>query len=130
MATSKDTVQSFYQSLANGDPAGAFSLLAEDIEWNEAEGNPLADRNPYRGAGAIADGVFGRLAAIFDDFAAIPEEFIAEGERVIVIARYFGTHKDSGTPLNCQAVHSWWVDNGKLIKFQQYADTEQLARLS
>jgi hypothetical protein len=27
-------------------------------------------------------------------------------------------------------VHFWWVEHGKLIKFRQYADTEQLARLS
>ena len=29
-----------------------------------------------------------------------------------------------------QAVHSWWVDGGKIVRFQQYADTAQLARLA
>jgi len=126
----KSVVQSFYGHLKDGDPAAAFALLAEDVEWNEAEGNPLADRNPYRGAAQIGEGVFARLTEMFDGFAAVPEEFIAEGDRVIVIARYHGTHKKTGTPLNCQAVHSWWVDGGQLAKFQQYADTEQLSRLS
>jgi ketosteroid isomerase-like protein len=27
-------------------------------------------------------------------------------------------------------VHSWWVDGGKIVRFQQYADTAQLWRLS
>ena len=95
-----------------------------------AEGNPLADRNPYRGAGQIAAGVFGRLGAIFEGFAALPDEFIAENERVIVIGRYRGTHRKSGAELDCQAVHSWWVDGDRIVRFQQYADTAQLARLA
>ena len=126
----KSVVQTFYGHLEDGDPPSAFALLSDDIEWNEAEGNPLADRNPYRGAAEIGEGVFGRLAEVFESFAAVPEEFIAEGNRVIAIARYTGTHKSTGTPLNCQAVHSWWVDGGRIVKFQQYADTEQLSRLS
>ncbi len=127
---SRTLVQSFYGHLKDGNSPAAFALLADDIEWNEAEGNPLADRNPYIGAAAIAEGVFARLREIFDGFASKPEEFIADGNRVVVICRYFGTHKATGTPLNCQAVHSWTVDGDKIVRFQQYADTEQLSRLS
>jgi ketosteroid isomerase-like protein len=125
----RTTVQSFYANLAGGRPDAAFALCSDDIEWNEAEGNPLADRNPYRGAGEIAEGVFGGLA-IFEGFAAVPDEFIAENGRVIVIGRYHGMHRKSGAKLDCQAVYSWWVDGGRIVRFQQYADTAQLARLS
>ena len=62
--------------------------------------------------------------------AALQDEFIAENGRVIVIGRYHGTHRRSGAKLDCQAVHSWWVDGGKIVRFQQYADTAQLARLA
>ena len=126
----RSVVQSFYANLAGGKPDAAFALCSDDIEWNEAEGNPLADRNPYRGVNQIAEGVFGRLGAIFEGFAAVPDEFIAENGRVIVIGRYHGTHRKSGARLDCQAVHSWWVDGGKIVRFQQYADTAQLLRLS
>jgi uncharacterized protein len=88
----RSVVQSFYSNLAGGRPDALFALCSDDIEWNEAEINPLADRNPYRGVHQIAEGVFGRLGAIF--------------------------------------VHSWWVKGGKIVRFQQYADTAQLARLS
>ena len=110
----RSVVQSFYANLAGGKPDAAFALCSDDIEWNEAEGNPLADRNPYRGVNQIAEGVFGRLGAIFEGFAAVPDEFIAENGRVIVIGRYHGTHRKSGARLDCQAVHSWWVDGGKM----------------
>lgn len=130
MSDAKSLVQSLYGHLKDGNPGGAFALLAGDIEWNEAEGNPLADRNPYIGAAAIGEGVFGRLGAMFDGFAAVPEEFVAQGDRVVVFCRYYGTHRATGEALNCQAVHSWWVDGDTIVKFQQYADTAQLSRLS
>lgn len=123
-------VRNFYTSLAGGDVPAAFGLLADDIVWNEAEGNPLADQNPYTSAGAIGEGVFGRLAAIFDGFAAAPEEFVAQGNRVAVFGRYHGTHKATGEALDCQFVHSWTVSGERIVQFQQYADTAQLARLS
>jgi ketosteroid isomerase-like protein len=81
----RSVVQSFYANLAGGKPDAAFALCSDDIEWNEAEGNPLADRNPYRGVKQIAEGVLGRLGAIFEGFAAVPDEFIAENRRVIVL---------------------------------------------
>jgi ketosteroid isomerase-like protein len=105
-------------------------LFADDIGWNEAESNPLADRDPYRGANRIAQGVFGRLGVIFEGFAAVPDEFIAENGRVIVIARYHGTHRKSGARLDCHAVHSGWVDGAKIVRVQQYADIAQLCRLN
>ena len=126
----KSVVQSFYANLGAGKPDAAFALFSDDIEWNEAEGNSLADRNPYRGVKQIAEGVFGRLGEIFEGFAAVPDEFIAENGRVIVIGRYHGTHRKTGATLDCPAVHSWWVDRGKIVRFQQYADTAQLCRLS
>jgi ketosteroid isomerase-like protein len=97
-ADARSVVKSFCANLAEGKPQAAFALCSDGIEWNEAEGNPLADRNPYRGASQIAEGVFGRLGAIFEGFA--------------------------------QAVHSWWVEGGRIVRFQQYADTAQLARLA
>lgn len=74
-------------------PPAAFALLVDDVEWNEVKSNSLADCNLYRGAAAIGEGVFGRLPQMYDGFAAVPEKFIAEGDRVIVILRYFGTQK-------------------------------------
>jgi ketosteroid isomerase-like protein len=96
-ADARSVVKSFYANLAEGKPQAAFALCSDGIEWNEAEGNPLADRNPYR---------------------------------VIVIGRYHGTHRKGGAKLDCQPVHSWWVEGGRIVRFQQYADTAQLARLA
>ena len=60
------TIAAGYAAIANNDPSVLFGAMAPDIQWNEAEGNPLADRNPSVGAQAVGDGVFGRLLAAID----------------------------------------------------------------
>ncbi|MDT8442445.1 MAG: nuclear transport factor 2 family protein [Desulfuromonadales bacterium] len=40
-------VEAAYEALAQGDMDRFAGLMAPDIVWNEAEGNPYADLNPY-----------------------------------------------------------------------------------
>jgi ketosteroid isomerase-like protein len=99
------------------------------ISWNEAEGNPLADRNPYVGAQAIGEGVFGRLLAALDTFAAVPTDFIDGGDTVVVLGRYGGTMKAGGATLDAQFCHVYRFRDGKVVAFQQYTDSAQWSRL-
>ena len=98
--SSVQTLQSAYAALANNDPSLLFGAMAPDIQWHEAEGNPLADRNPYVGAQAVGEGVFGRLLAAIDGFTAAPDRFVDGGDYVIVLGRYGGTMKHSGAKLD------------------------------
>ena len=75
------------------------------INWNEAEGTPLADRNPYVGPQAVGEGVFGRMMAAIDNFTAVPGTFIDGGDDVVVLGRYRGTMKDGGATLDCPFCH-------------------------
>lgn len=56
---SLQTIQAAYAAFANNDPSVLFAARAPEIQWNEAEGSPRSDRNPYVGAQAIGEGVFG-----------------------------------------------------------------------
>jgi len=80
-----------------------FGAMAPAFEWNEAQGDSLADRNPYVGAQAIDEGVFGR---------------------------YGGTRKHSGTSLDTPFCHVYRFDGDRIVSFQQYTDTEQWARVT
>lgn len=123
------TIQAAYAAFANNDPTVLFGAMAPDIQWFEAEGNPLADRNPYVGAMAIGEGVFGRLLAAIDGFSAVPDRFVDGGDDVIVLGRYGGTMKASGATLDAPFCHVYRFANGRVVSFQQYTDTEQWARL-
>lgn len=96
----KAVVETVYVAVADGDMARFAALMAPDIVWNEAEGNPYADKNPYIGPDAVMSGLFARLASEWDDFSATPHEFVVEGERVVVFGRYKEVYKATGTALD------------------------------
>lgn len=122
-SSARAAVDAVYAGFAAGDIPMAISTMAPDIEWSEAQGNPYADKNPYIGPDAIVSGLFARLGGEWADFAATPEEFISEGNRVVVFGRYSGVYLASGKTLDAPFVHSWTVNDGKIAKFQQYTDT-------
>jgi hypothetical protein len=95
-----ETIKAAYAAFGRNDPSVLFGAMDPAINWNEAEGYQLADRNPYVGPSAIGDGVFGRLLGAIDQFSAVPSAFIDGGDHVVVLGRYGGTMKTGGATLD------------------------------
>ena len=76
-----ETINAAYAALGRNDPSVLFAAMDPAITWNEAIGNPLADRNPYVGPQAVGEGVFARLLAAIDNFTAVPSTIIDGGDR-------------------------------------------------
>lgn len=123
-------IRAMYEAFAKGDAAGVLGRMAPGMVWNEAEGFLYADRNPYVGPDAIAQGIFMRIAAEWDGFAVKPEEILDAGDTVVAMGRYTGKYKKTGRTLNAQFAHVWRVEGGKAARFQQYTDTLQSARVA
>jgi uncharacterized protein len=118
-----ERVRALYAAFANGDIPAALETMAPDIVWNEADNYPYADRNPYIGPVAVLHGVFARIGADWEGFAANSEEIIDGGDTIVSLGHYAGTFKANGKPMRAQFVHVFRVKNGKITGFQQYADT-------
>jgi len=56
-----EIVKEMYDAVAKGDFPAFLGAMDEAIEWNEAENFPYADRNPYIGPQAVAEGVLAAL---------------------------------------------------------------------
>jgi ketosteroid isomerase-like protein len=123
-----ETIRALYAAFAKGDITAVLGALAPDAEWREADNFIYADGNPYVGSSAILQGVFMRLATEWDGFAAKPEQFLDAGDSVIATGRYTAVHKATGKSIDAQFTHFWTLENGKVTRFQQYADTLQVAR--
>ena len=124
-----ETVKASYAAFGRNDPSVLFGAMDPAITWLQAEGNPLADRNPYIGPQAVGEGVFGRLMAAIDNFTAVPTTFIDGGDHVVVLGRYGGTMKNGGTTLDSPFCHVFRFHGDKIVKLEQYTDTAQWARL-
>ena len=102
--------------------------MAENIEWSEAEGFPLA--GTYIGPQAVLEGVFMRLGEIGDEFAAVPDQIVAEGDTVVALGNYSWKHKSSEASAVVKMAHVWTVADGQLATFQQHVDTVRVRELS
>lgn len=123
--TNLELIKGIYAAFAKGDVGAVLGAFDAGIVWNEAEGFVYADRNPYTGPMAVAEGVFGRIVADVKDFAATPASYIDGGATVVVEGRYTGTMNATGKPVNAQFAHVWGIAGGRVVRFQQYTDTQQ-----
>ena len=116
-----NSVQRAYDAFARGDIPAVLGFLNPDVKWTEAEGFPYG--GTYVGPDAVLEGVFMRLGAEWDGFAAVPDEFIDGGDTVVVLGKYSGTYKATGKSFQADFAHVWKVREGKAVNFVQYADT-------
>jgi hypothetical protein len=121
-------IENLYAAFARGDAPTVLAGMDPAIVWNEAEGNPYADLNPYTGPGAVAQGLFFRLATEWDAFQVHPATILDAGDTVVALGRYTGTYKATGTSMDAQFAHVFTLRDSKVIAFQQYTDTAQMVR--
>jgi len=134
IASSPDNVsivQSDYSAFAAGDVESVLATFDPNIVWNEAENFPYADGNPYVGGEAIVNGVFARLGEEWDGFHLTDLKFHdMSSNMVLVTGRYKGTYKKTGKAMDVQMAHLWTLNNGKVVAFQQFADTKGVANVT
>ena len=120
-------VRGLYDSFGKGDVAAVLGALDSTVEWRAAEGMIYADKSPYIGPDAVAQGVFQRIVTDVDSLSVVPQRFIDGGDVVVVEGRYRGKVRATGTRIDAQFAHVYDVRNGKIVRLQQYTDTRQWA---
>ena len=121
-------IQKLYEDFARGDIPAVGAAMSINIEWNEAENFPFADGNPYIGLDAILEGVFGRIGEEWDYWNLADLNFNEmSNNKILVTGRYKAKYKKNGAIINLQMSHLWDLKDGKITKFQQYADTKGIA---
>lgn len=119
-------VDGLYQAFAKGDIPAALAPMAPDIVWNEAEGFPYSDNNPYIGPDAVLNGVFARIGAEWEYWNLTDIQLHdMSNNKVLATLRYDAKHKATGKELDAQTAHLWTLKDGKIVAFQQFTDTEQ-----
>lgn len=123
--TNVQTVKDFFAAIGRGDREGLLAVTAEDIEWIiPGEDWPLA--GAYRGRAGLADLV--QKASGLETSFPEPLEYVAQGDRVMVVGFATGKVKATNRTFEDHFVFAITVQDGKLTKIREYVDTQALAR--
>ena len=117
-----DLVKSAYEKFGNGDIPGLLSLFSDDIDWS----TPHLEDAPFGGRllGLQEVGEFFKTLGETEDFAYFePTEFIAQGDRVVVLGRSKSTVKPTNRSYEVDWVHVITVHEGKVTNFAEYFDS-------
>ena len=121
-------VKDFFAAMGRGDKQGLLALSAENIEWIvPGEDWPLA--GTHRGHAGLAD-VLQKANETVETSYPEPPEFIAQGDRVVVVGFARGRIKATNKTFKDNWVFAITVRNGKVTKIREYIDTQALARAS
>lgn len=126
MTSHSDTIASLYAAFARGDVPAVLAAVAPDISWTQAEGFPYP--GTHIGQDAVLQNVFARLGSEWDGYAAVPNEFIAQGNTVVALGEYSGTYKATGKFFRTPFVHVWRFAGDTAISFRQHTDTAVVQR--
>jgi len=121
-------VKDFFAAMGGHDKHELMALAAEDIEWIiPGEGWPLA--GTHRGHAELAD-VLQKASEEVETTYPKPPEFVAQGDRVLVVGVATGKIKATNKPFKDDWVFDITVRNGKVTNIREYIDTQALARAS
>jgi uncharacterized protein len=119
-------VKDFFAAMGRGDKQGLLALSAENIEWIiPGEDWPLAGM--HRGHAGLA-GLLQKASEMVETSYPKPPEFVAQGDRVLVIGSATGKIKATNKPFKDDWVFAITVRSGKVANIREYIDTQALAR--
>ena len=121
-------VKDFFAAMGSDNERDLLALAAEDIEWIiPGEDWPLA--GTHRGHAGLAD-VLKKASEEVETKYPKPREFVAQGDRVLVVGVATGKIKATNKPFKDDWVFDITVRDGKVAHIQEYIDTQALARAS
>src|ERR1039458_3237901 len=121
-------VKDFFAAIGSGDKQRVLALVAEEIEWIvPGEGWPLA--GTHRGHAGLA-GVLQKAAEEVETTYPAPPEFVAQGDRVLVIGIATGKIYATNKQYRDEWVFDITIRDGKVVDIKEYIDTQALARAS
>jgi ketosteroid isomerase-like protein len=121
------TVKDFFAAMGGSDRQGLLALCAEDFEWIiPGEDWPLA--GTYRGHAGLENLL--QKASETVETSTEPSEYVAQGDRVLVVGVATGKIKATNKPFKDDWIFAITVRNGKVTNIREYVDTQALARAS
>jgi len=124
--TNVDKVKEAYEAFGRGDIPALVATLAEDVRWTI---NGPADVVPYMGAREGRDAVVEFFAQLSESETITkfePREWVAEGDKVVVVGVSEAEVRATGKQYGLDWVHVFTLRDGFISDFREFFDTARV----
>jgi uncharacterized protein len=115
-------VQQAYDYFKSGNIEGVLSLMSNDVDWRLPNIENMPHAGTRKGLEQVTE-FFSTLAEAQDAKQFDPNEFIAQGDRVVALGHYIWKVKANNREYESDFVHVFTVRDGKITGFDEYFDT-------
>lgn len=122
-----DILKAAFQAFADDDLDRVMEAWHDDIRWEGTND----DRLPVGGRHEGKEDVMGSLrniASEWSDYSATPDEFVEDGDTVVVLGHVDATAKKTDNRVSYPFVHVWRFEDGKAKKVLALSDTFEIAK--
>ena len=116
------TVKQAYDYFKSGNIEGVLSLMSNDVDWRLPNVENMPHAGTRKGIEQVSE-FFSLLAEVQDAKQFDPNEFIAQGDRVVALGHYIWSVKANNREYESDFVHVFTVRDGKITGFDEYFDT-------
>jgi uncharacterized protein len=115
-------VQEQYRALARGDFAAFREFLADNIDMEIVGPSSVPFVGRWRGRDAVVAALRQNFSWVEDQRPEI-QSVVAQGERVVVIARERGRYRPTGRAYDLHWVQIFTFRDGRLARFREFFDS-------
>ena len=120
-----DVVRKLYEAFADRDRNAILEIFDPEIVWIQNEGFPGG--GTHIGAETVLKDVFGPFRVEWESWEAIVSHWLDAGESVVALGEYRGVNKATGKSMQSAFAHVYWIQDRRIVRFQQYTDTLMVA---
>jgi len=120
-----EAIKAHYAASDRKDVEGMMAPVTSETRWTEMAGFPYA--GTYVGPEAIVAGVFKRIGEEWDGYDFSLEALVDGGATIGGIGNYSARYKTTGKTMTARVVHVWDMEDGRVVRFEQFTDTRRVA---
>ena len=117
-----DVIRRGYYAFGRGDINTLLESFDEQVSWVTPGPPELATSGRRTGRQEVAE-FFVSVNELFDIQRFEPKDFLAQGDRVVVVGSETARARSTGNVIELDWVHVFTMRNGKVVAFQEFFDT-------
>ena len=117
-----EIIRQGYAAFGSGNIQGLLDLMDPQVTWTTPGPADMPTAGTRRGPEAVAE-FFATLDSTVEITRFEAKDFLAQGDKVVVLGEDTGVVKGTDTSIEFRWAHVFTLRNGKIVSFEEIGDT-------